>query len=85
MTIFHTPKNENPIEYLYAALSIDDKGNEGIVAQIIPGMGGFPMVFGSKDKLDNAMPLIRDTVKLIKQKVRIFKFIKSDLLEEIEA
>ena len=41
------PRNEGRIDRVYVFLSIDAEGNNGIVAEILPGLGATPFVTGS--------------------------------------
>ena len=46
--VIHDPGNEEKIDRLYAFLSIDDQGRNGIVASILPGLGSTPLVTGKR-------------------------------------
>lgn len=63
MTIFHMPKNTAKIDKLYAFMSIDENGNHGIVAEIIPGLGSVPMVVGSRELADKLIPMAEKTAR----------------------
>ena len=52
MPELHNPPNERPIPELFAFVSIDENGNEGIVASILPGLGATPMVTASLKALE---------------------------------
>lgn len=81
MTIYHNPKNEQMIEELYVALSLDE-GGEGIFS-IQTMMGGMPVVFGNKRLLEPFMSVLKQAVKDTGKTIRIFKFKKESLIEEI--
>ena len=51
--IVHSPKNEKVIEEVWIGMSEDDDGKNGIVATIVPGFGGTPMVTSSPRLLDH--------------------------------
>lgn len=43
----HDPGNRDKLETIYVFLSVDDHGNRGICATIMPGLGSTPLVTGS--------------------------------------
>lgn len=53
------PKNEQALPKLYAVISIEPDGTEGICAETIPGFGSMPLVFGHESKL----PFLREWIK----------------------
>jgi hypothetical protein len=57
MTEYWTPPNETRIERLYAFLSIDEKGNNGVVASILPGIGAAQMIFGTRELAKKMIPI----------------------------
>jgi hypothetical protein len=46
--LLHTPPNEAPLEELFAWVSVDANGNEGILADGIQGLGMTPLVTGKR-------------------------------------
>lgn len=82
MTKYHVPDNEQMMDEIYVALSMDENG-EGIVS-FMTDCGSMPIVFGHKRMLDQ----IRDTLKRISleagTKIRIVKFNKIEILEEFD-
>jgi len=79
---YHVPKNEQPMNELYVALS-EDEGGEGIVSVMTP-IGGMPFVFGHKRIMDQAKTYLKDISKDAKKKITIYKFKKSEVVEVFE-
>ena len=81
MTIYHTPKNEQPMDEIYVVLSQDDTG-EGIISAMTD-MGGMPLVFGHAKMI----PLMKDIAKKMAKdtgkKVVIGKFKRIETIEEL--
>ncbi len=78
--MIHAPKNTQPIKHLYAFVSIDKDGNEGILAT----MTG-PLVMGYEDVANKAAKLVRKTQKAGQfppgTVVRMIKFSNPEVLE----
>lgn len=83
MNIYDIPKNEIPMDYLYVALSLDENGNEGIIAASTP-MGSIPMVFGHERMLDKVKESLRQMSKDTGQKIYLVKYKKHEELEKID-
>lgn len=75
-------KNTQAIEELYAFISIDDDGNEGITNFHIDGQS-YPMVFGYKSVSDKFKPLIKDISTKHNKTVRLIKFKKVEVIETL--
>lgn len=83
MTIhYDIPPNIAPIDEIYIALSCDKNG-EGIVSGIT-SLGATPFVFGDKKILQLVKPMIMKIAKETGKTIKIFKFKKFELLEEIK-
>ena len=63
-SILLQPPNTHPVDELFAILSVDAKGNHGIVAVMHPDAGGTPMVVSEKRIADMLWDevLLRDRV-----------------------
>jgi len=48
----HNPPNLKPADYLYAILSVDENGNEGIFSMVVSGVA-YPLVLMNEDLLDS--------------------------------
>ena len=77
----HAPTNAHPIRKLYAVMSIDPLGNNGICGTIIPGAGAFPLIFGHEDKLHFLQDQAVQLQKIAPPGVRIALFEFSDKKE----
>lgn len=73
-------ENNHPIDTLYACLSVDEKGNEGIVSVEMEG-SHFPLVFGDVEKI-KMMRLVMSEIKdETKKKLIIAKFTNKEIVE----
>jgi hypothetical protein len=69
-----TPPNEAKIQRLYAFMSIDKDGNNGIVASILPGLGSTPLVTGSRTAVDLMIPVAQRVAKKTGVTIGLFAF-----------
>jgi len=83
VTSYHIPKNTQKADEIYAVLSRDNDGNEGIAAAIT-SLGAMPMVFHHKEILDKLMPIIKKTAKETNRKLHIVKYTQREEIEIIE-
>lgn len=83
MPIYDINKNQIPCDYLYAVLSRDEDGSEGIVASITP-LGPTPMVFGDYKFIEKFKPMLIKTSKDTGRKLYIMKYKKDEQLEVID-
>jgi hypothetical protein len=72
--LLHDPGNETKIERLYAFMSIDDQGRNGIIASILPGLGSTPLVTGSRKAAHALIPLAEKVAERSGKKVALFVF-----------
>ena len=82
MTIYHVPKSEHPMDEIYVALSVDNDGSEGIVA-MVKDNSFMPVVFGNKSSIEGCIPLLKDMAKQTGRNIKLYKFKKSEVLQEI--
>lgn len=75
-------KNTQPIEELYAFISIDEDDNEGITNFHVNGQS-YPMVFGYKSMCDKFKPLVKDMSTKHNKTVRLIKFKKVEVIETL--
>ena len=83
MTILHEPENTFVIEKLWAFVSRDEKGNEGLVAAPLSGMM-MPMIAADKDRLESLKPIAKDIAKMTKQKIVLLEFSTKKEVEVID-
>jgi len=75
------PPNEAPITELWAWLSIDDKGNEGIVAFELSNKTWMSVT--SKRRIAEKMrPFVQEVVERSGLRVRLVKFTTKEVVEE---
>lgn len=70
----HDPGNETKIERLYAFMSVDTQGRNGIVASILPGLGSTPMVTGSRRIAHKMIPIAEALAKSTGRTIGLFAF-----------
>lgn len=73
-------KNRHPINEVYAILSVDEDGNEGIVTMSIGDMV-LPCVFGHKEMFEKAKGRLLDKGCLnLKHQFRFVKFTHKEII-----
>jgi len=72
--ILHTPNNETEIDTLYAFLSIDEQGRNGVVAEMIPGLGTTTLVSASPNVAEKMKPLAQQIARKTGKRVGLFRF-----------
>lgn len=81
MTVhYHSPKNEEPIDTLYAYLSYDENG-EGIVSALINGEH-VPFIGGYKRIMDALEPMAIQVAKEAGKNIRLVRFKRNKVLKE---
>jgi hypothetical protein len=80
--IYHSPKNEQPMDELYVVLSQDADGHEGIVSAYTQ-VGAMPMVFGHERMLEPIREQLRIMSKDTGRTLVIAKYKKTEILEKI--
>ena len=70
----HDPGNEEKITRLYAFLSIDAEGRNGVVAEILPGLGSTPLITGKRSVAKSIIPLAEKVAARTGKKVGLFVF-----------
>lgn len=78
--IIHDPGNTEKITVLYAFVSEDENGNQGLIAA---GGGPFPvpLVTGSDRLLSKLLPLAITVGQLTNKKVKILKFTNAEVVD----
>lgn len=74
----HDPKNPEPINNLYAYLSVDGQGNEGIA-----GVNGIPFIFGYEHRALMVLPMIENVAKQTNKKIILAKFTNKEIIKTI--
>ena len=77
MTEYQTPPNEGPVDRIYAFLSIDAKGFNGIVAGILPNIGSTPLVTSKRSVAHSLIPVAQEVADRTGLKIGLFAFIRS--------
>lgn len=83
MEFLDTGPNEAPITELYALISIDEKGNEGICSHHLPNLGiTTPLVTSKKRVAMQLNELAQKIANLSGSKVQMVRFTRADNLWE---
>jgi hypothetical protein len=78
--LIHDPGNDIQIVEIFAFLSIDDKGRNGIVASMLPGLGSTPLVTGSAKTAETMKPIAAEVARRTGRTVGLFKFKREGML-----
>jgi hypothetical protein len=73
-----TPENEAKIDRLYAFMSVDDEGRNGIVASILPNLGSTPLVTGSRRVALKMIPMAEAIAKATGKKIILYVFTRAE-------
>ena len=79
ITIAHTPDNANPINELFAFLSLDDTG-EGICASMFPGLGVVTLIASTAGNVEHMKDRAVDIARTSGKPVRLVRFVRSETL-----
>lgn len=82
MTQVHDPKNTEKIDTLWAVLSVDDTGNEGMVAANIAGTW-FPIVWCYEKNTEKMLKFAAEVKANTNKKLRLVKFSSKEVIKEI--
>lgn len=78
--MIHSPPNKAPLRALYAWVSVDKDGNEGICGAMIPGIGGIPLVTGDKRMADGQYRELAESMgRLGKHDIRLVTFVRAEV------
>lgn len=72
--------NDYPIDALYAFMSVDDEGNHGVVACVLPGLGSTPMITGSKKAAEGLKPQAIEIARSTGMKIGLFAFDRGEMM-----
>jgi hypothetical protein len=84
MTYVHTSPNKLVIHELYAYVSVDEEGNEGVLAHYVPPLGNVPLVGADMDRMMSYKPYALEIAKLTGMPVRLLKFSIREIMEDFE-
>jgi hypothetical protein len=79
----HNPGNTYPIPVLYAWVTLDARGNEGIAAGMLPGLGTTPLVAGNEGTARKLRVVAETIAHSSGYAVRLVKFTTREVVEEI--
>ena len=78
------PDNDEIIEEIYIALSIEEKGEDVGVVSFITDAGMMPIVFSKKEMIDKVRKSLKKMSKGIGTKIVIYKFSNKEKIEEFD-
>lgn len=82
--IVETPPNTLPrIDEIWANLSIDAYGNEGVVGGYFPGSGWLPLIAADQKRLDGIRQMALAIARESGMRIRLVKFTTREVLETI--
>jgi hypothetical protein len=79
----HSP-NARVIDEVWIGMSEDDDGKNGIVATIVPGFGGTPMVTSSQKVLDYFKQTAGTLSVEIGRRIKIYRFTRVECFYDSE-
>lgn len=71
--VLHTPANLLRVDRLYAFLSVDEDGNEGLCAAPLNGMT-MPLIAADRARMESLVPVAQELARLSGRKVRLVEF-----------
>ena len=83
MVMIHNPGNEYPINELYAYVSVDANGNEGIIGHGTATGAWFPLVTGNRELAMSLMETAREAGELAGEEVVLVKFTHKQVVRTV--
>jgi hypothetical protein len=77
----HDSWNTEPINTLYAVVTRDRNGHEGICARFLPSLGCTPMVTGKEHLARAMLEIARETLLGSDKTIHLLKFTRSGEIE----
>jgi len=72
--LIHDPGNTQQIDEVYVFMTIDEQRRNGIVAEILPGLGSTPLVTGSPRAAEMMKPVAQRIADKTGKTVGLFRF-----------
>ncbi len=72
----HNPKNEQEIHELWAFMSLDPDGKQGICASIITHLGSTPLITGKASVVEKLKPFAEKIAREGGKPVQLFHFVR---------
>lgn len=70
--IVHDPENKFKIECVWAFISQDEKGNEGVIGAQLGGVM-MPMVCADMERMEQLRPIAKKMAKETRKKIKLIK------------
>jgi hypothetical protein len=78
--LIHDPGNDTQIGEVFVFMSIDEKGRNGIVASILPGLGSTPLVTASPRVAETMKKLAAEVARRTGKPVGMFRFVREGMI-----
>lgn len=83
--MIHAPKNTFSISELFAFLSVDDDGCEGLLAANLgPNGTVFPLIGADRERVESYRPYAAEAALKTGKKIRLARFSTKTILEEFD-
>lgn len=80
--IVDDPENTDRLTEVYVFLSIDEAGNNGIVAGTLPGFGALPLCTGSPNVAEAMKRVALGLAQGTPKRIGLYRFVREELLWE---
>lgn len=81
--IIHDPCNKETIDNLYAFISVDENGNEGILGASLPPGQVLPLVFSDMSLSDKMRDIAKGIAVHTDKTIKLVKFSNKEYVEDI--
>lgn len=72
-TVLHETKNHLRIDAVWAFVSVDENGDEGLVAAPLPGFGLTPLIAADEKRLNSLIPLAESIAAKTKMTIKLIR------------
>lgn len=83
-TFVHDPGNKLRIDQIWAFVSVDEKGDEGLCA-FQSSMGWTPLIAADEARLESLRPVAQRIADASGKPIRLLKFSTREIVEEIQS
>lgn len=81
-----SPEGKLRVNEIFAFLTTDEDGDEGVAARILAGVGALPFIAADRERIDSLRPMVADMIQALGPKVgkvTLCRFWNRQDLEEI--
>jgi len=83
----HTGENKQVIEKMFAFVSVDKNGNEGVIATTLPGMGPIitPLMGADMKMMERLYPIAKEISQISGAPFKVLEFcIRTDITDQVK-